>query len=69
MQWHPTILSKLALVPQNTFNSYSNADSGREYKDGDFAVRFLDCGKTDAKACETEAKRFSQQWRLAFNDS
>ncbi|KAK1772531.1 galactosyl transferase GMA12/MNN10 family-domain-containing protein [Phialemonium atrogriseum] len=69
VQWHPTILSKLALVPQGTINSYNKPGFGHEYKPGDFAVRFHDCGKTSTKVCETEAERFTQQWRSAFSES
>lgn len=69
VQWHPTILSKLALVPQNIINSYSKAGKGHEYEPGDFAVRFLDCAKTSSKVCEAEAQRFRQQWRTAFQEA
>ncbi|KAK3946408.1 glycosyltransferase family 34 protein [Diplogelasinospora grovesii] len=69
VQWHPTILSKLALVDQRTINSYSKSESGQEYKDGDIAVRFVDCEKLGIQACENESQKFAQQWRVSFKNS
>ncbi len=40
MQWHPTILSKLALVPQDLINSYST-DGGSLYEAEDMVARTL----------------------------
>ncbi|KAK2072975.1 hypothetical protein P8C59_007292 [Phyllachora maydis] len=39
VQWHPTILSKLALIPQRIINSYNKDGKGEAYKDGDIAIR------------------------------
>ncbi len=68
VQWHPTILSKLAIVPQKTINAYSNMDHGLLYEKGDIAVRFVDCLKTSSgPSCETDAHRFIQQWRNEYS--
>lgn len=65
MQWHPTILSNLALVPQRTFNSYSTGkDDKALYKEGDFVIHFKDCEK---EACEVAARTYSKQWRTNFH--
>ena len=69
VQWHPTILSKLALIPQNRINSYGKSDRGAEYKTGDMVVRFEGCSKVDTKSCEAEAQRFAPQWRSSFKNS
>ncbi|KAK4214447.1 hypothetical protein QBC37DRAFT_283736 [Rhypophila decipiens] len=69
VQWHPTILAKMAIVDQNVINSYSNGKTGQEYKEGDLAVRFPDCAAAGAQACETEAQKYAQQWRLAFKNA
>lgn len=69
MQWHPTILAKLAIVEQNVIDSYSKGANGVEYKDGDFAVRLAECAAAGPKACENESQRFVQQWRKAFASS
>jgi mannan polymerase II complex MNN11 subunit len=69
VQWHPTILSKLSLIPQRTINSYSKEDKGAAYKDGDIAVRFPECGKMNPADCETESHRFAQQWRTSFKNA
>lgn len=61
MQWHPTILTKLALVPQGVFNSYpslsgSVAEEGA-YKDGDFVLTLHGCDVPE-RNCEKEFVRW-----------
>lgn len=68
VQWHPTILAKLALVPQRILNSYSKEKGGQEYKEGDLAVRLYACGEAGEDTCETESQRFAQ-WKAAYQDS
>ena len=63
MQWHPTILTKLALIPQKVFNSYpalAGADNNAvdTYQDGDFVVHFHECWKP-GRNCE---KEFNEYW-------
>ncbi|KAI9820684.1 MAG: hypothetical protein M1827_005053 [Pycnora praestabilis] len=66
VQWHPTLLSKLALIPQQIMNSYNPEGSGNEgshlYKDGDFIVRFLHCDSDPARSCEKEMEPFHKEW-------
>jgi len=69
VQWHPTILARLAIVDQRLLNSYSQPNKGVEYRDGDIAVRFVDCLASGVKACETESQKFAQQWRTSFTTS
>ncbi|KAI1210310.1 glycosyltransferase family 34 protein [Annulohypoxylon truncatum] len=69
VQWHPTILSKLAIIPQHIINAYNSNDHGAQYKDGDIAVVFAHCSDTGDKSCAKEAERFSQQWRTSFSRS
>jgi mannan polymerase II complex MNN11 subunit len=70
VQWHPTVLKKLALVPQRVICSYGNGASGEPYLDGDFVVRFPDCGANPGRPgqerCEAVAAPFVPQWRAAF---
>ncbi|OLN92272.1 Alpha-1,2-galactosyltransferase [Colletotrichum chlorophyti] len=66
VQWHPTILSKLAIVPQNTFNSYNRYDKGEMYKEGEFVVRAAGCTKSGERACEDELKSYDSKWHAAF---
>jgi len=68
VQWHPTILSKLALVDQRLLNSYHTDAQGAQYKDGDLTVRFTECSKSP-KTCEAASQRFAQQWRSFFKNS
>ncbi|KAM4066848.1 galactosyl transferase GMA12/MNN10 family protein [Hirsutella rhossiliensis] len=66
VQWHPTILSKLALVPQRTFAAYSKAELGDAYQKGDFVIIFPDCKQTGPHSCEAESKRYLSDWRGAL---
>ncbi|KAI0440979.1 galactosyl transferase GMA12/MNN10 family-domain-containing protein [Xylaria telfairii] len=66
VQWHPTILSKLAIVPQRAINAYSTGDHGAQYRDGDIAVVFAQCSGTGTKSCANEAERYSRSWRASF---
>lgn len=68
VQWHPTILSKLALVPQRTMNSYNKGDTETgAYKDGDFVIRFPGCDQP-GRSCQGEAEPFSKHWKTAFRE-
>lgn len=73
MQWHPTILSKLAIVPQRFINAYSRDKHGAEYQDGDIVVRFPGCtsgAATPASGevkCDEEARRFLPKLKQAFD--
>lgn len=67
VQWHPTILSKLAIIPQRMMNSYSSSKRGEEYKDGDIVVRFAGCTTGQGELnCAQEVKRYESKWRQAF---
>lgn len=59
VQWHPTILTKLALIPQRTLNTYNTDIASRGgadalYQDGDFVVRLVGCNTDAARSCEAE---------------
>ncbi|KAI4161761.1 MAG: hypothetical protein LQ342_004593 [Letrouitia transgressa] len=68
VQWHPTILTKLALVPQRVINSYGveiASRGGKEvmYKDGDLVVRLVGCEGDPNRSCEKEFDVFYNQWK------
>lgn len=67
VQWHPTILSKLSLVPQRTFNSFTTGEADAKYQPGDMALKIGECSKTDSSACMSEATRWSEKWKAAFD--
>lgn len=70
VQWHPTILSRMAIVPQRIMNAFVKSDTTNDesaYKDGDFVVRFPDCHAEDKKNCETLSLPFSQEWQTIFH--
>jgi hypothetical protein len=39
---------------------------GEAYEPGDFLVRFAGCMKVGLEACESDAARFTEQWRTAM---
>lgn len=74
MQWHPTILAKLALIPQRQLNSYnieveSRGGKGAMYREEDFVVRFIGCELDSNRNCEKEMDPFYQQWKKAISAS
>lgn len=61
VQWHGTILAKLALVPQRTLNSYINDPDGKNlknmYSEGDFVANFIGCDR-EKRSCVDEMEPF-----------
>lgn len=56
VQWHGTVLSRLALVPQKVMNSYVRGPADQTYSDGDFVATFHDCDRVGGGlSCEDEA--------------
>jgi len=72
VQWHPTILSKLVLVPQRVMNSYNihianvNEDAMMKkeglWQEGDFLVRFAGCERSKERNCEDEMHPYYEKW-------
>lgn len=66
VQWHPTILARLALVPQRAINAYSRDSTGAvadgTYKDGDLIIRFNGCDTELKRSCEKEMDPYFQLW-------
>ncbi|KAF2236538.1 glycosyltransferase family 34 protein [Viridothelium virens] len=66
VQWHGTILAKLALVPQRILNSYLRDPSGGTegvYAEGDFVVNFFGCDLAGDRNCEEEMTPMITRWR------
>lgn len=72
VQWHPTILAKLVLVPQRTMNSYNIKFESTEnpvvlkddglYQDGDLLVVLKGCADTEERDCEKEMQPYWDTW-------
>ncbi|KAE8144930.1 galactosyl transferase GMA12/MNN10 family-domain-containing protein [Aspergillus avenaceus] len=66
VQWHPTILARLALVPQRIINAYSKDSSSAgvdgNYKDGDLVIRFFGCDTDTKRSCEKEMDPYYRLW-------
>ncbi|KAF5666153.1 alpha-1,2-galactosyltransferase [Fusarium denticulatum] len=69
VQWHPTILSKLALIPQRTFASYGRNKEGNAYRDGDFVTLLVDCTVTGPTSCDKQSRFYLQQLKNKFGDA
>ncbi|KAI9681372.1 MAG: hypothetical protein M1817_002655 [Caeruleum heppii] len=70
VQWHPTLLAKIAIVPQNIMNSYNQNrpahEAGTLYKKGDFVIHFYGCGTDADRNCEKELEPFYNEWLAAM---
>jgi mannan polymerase II complex MNN11 subunit len=72
VQWHPTILAKLVLVPQRVMNSYNirvgdgkantTAEENGMWQEGDFLVRFPGCETTTERKCDDEMMPYYEKW-------
>ena len=74
MQWHPTILTKLALVPPRTINAYTAEITSRggaevTIKDGDFVARAVGCERDANRRCEEEMELWYRKWKSDFGDT
>ncbi|KAK5116353.1 hypothetical protein LTR62_007900 [Meristemomyces frigidus] len=67
VQWHGTILAKLALVGQRAMNSYTRVQGGGGgagiYQEGDFVANFHGCQRDTARNCEEEMRPLMSRWR------
>ncbi|KAK8198492.1 putative alpha-1,6-mannosyltransferase mnn11 [Zalaria obscura] len=63
VQWHGTILAKLALVPQRILNSYTTGPADGTYQEGDFVANFHGCQRDSARDCEQEMQPLLTRWR------
>ena len=75
VQWHPTLLAKLVLIPSRRMNSYSYSEPPEREKETD-AVRFVDtmwqpgdllvnfngCDDYADRNCETEFDEYYEKW-------
>ncbi|TID24279.1 glycosyltransferase family 34 protein [Venturia nashicola] len=69
VQWHGTLLTKIALIPQNLLNSYTEKDhelAGEDgiWKDGDFMVSFPDCSEPP-RSCKEEMNPFFRKTEVS----
>lgn len=71
VQWHPTLLAKLAIVEQRVLNSYSpkslaedtnpdtsNAADRSIWQTGDLVINFKDCAQFKERDCMAEMKQY-----------
>ncbi|KAJ9623546.1 putative alpha-1,6-mannosyltransferase mnn11 [Taxawa tesnikishii (nom. ined.)] len=63
VQWHGTILAKLALIPQRILNSYTTGSTEGVYQEGDFVANFHGCQRDPNRKCEEEMQPLLTRWR------
>ncbi|KAE8549223.1 hypothetical protein EYB25_007739 [Talaromyces marneffei] len=72
VQWHATILAKLALIPQRVINSYSkdspDVATDGTYHDGDFVIHLNDCD-AQGRSCEEELQPYYSMWQRKTSNS
>ncbi|CUS09554.1 unnamed protein product [Tuber aestivum] len=62
VQWHPTVLTKLAVIPQKIMNSYPDVPGlGGTYEDGDLLVRLKGCAEVKGRSCEKEFQKYLEK--------
>ena len=71
VQWHPTVLTRLAIVPQGIMNAYGvdiPRRGGKEvmYKEEDFVVQFPGCKVGPNRNCEKEMESYYKQWKATI---
>ena len=66
MQWHPTIFSRIALVPQRTIASYTHTQLGDGYQEGDFVAMFKGCSISGDSSCEKESQWYWEKFQQAM---
>jgi mannan polymerase II complex MNN11 subunit len=74
VQWHPTILTKLSLIPLRTINAYTvdiPSRGGKEmtYQNNDFVVRAVGCEKDANRHCEDEMAPWFQRWQEQYGSA
>ena len=74
VQWHPTILTKLALIPQRTINSYTaeiNTRGGKAvtFQEDDFIARAVGCERDQLRNCEDELDLWYEKWKKQYGTS
>jgi mannan polymerase II complex MNN11 subunit len=60
VQWHGTILAKLAMIPQNLINAYANGPANPQngqFTDGDLVANLPGCDKDD-RSCAKEQQPY-----------
>ena len=68
VQWHPTILTKLSLIPPRILNAYNiqvDSRGGKDvmYREEDFVVRAVGCEKDQNRHCDKEIDPMYNLWR------
>ncbi|EOA90770.1 glycosyltransferase family 34 protein [Exserohilum turcica Et28A] len=61
VQWHGTILAKLAMVPQNLLNSYASGPANPkdgQFKEGDLVAGFPGCDRGEGRNCPKEQELY-----------
>ena len=56
VQWHGTVLARMAIVPQRVMNAYTKGNNNQLYVDGDYVAHMHGCNVVGSgRSCDTEA--------------
>lgn len=70
VQWHVSVLSRMALVPQRIMNSYTHGEKdGEKYHDGDFIANLHGCLEDANRDCEQEARPLYEHFASIMRSS
>lgn len=58
VQWHGTILARLALIPQTIMNGYVNGTGQELYQEGQFVANLKGCDLPGQQSCEQGLRPF-----------
>lgn len=69
VQWHPTLLAKLAIIDQRMINSYNYKSPEKStpafdsmWQPGDLVVNLKGCESRD-RSCEAEMEHYFEEWK------
>lgn len=72
IQWHPTILARLAIVDQRVLNSYcveslkgEESEHGGQWHSGDLIINFKGCTEWTDRDCVGAMKHYMVAWQEA----
>lgn len=66
VQWHGTILARLALVPQTIMNAYAQGRTEEKYEDGMFIANVKGCDLPLQASCESALKPYYDRFRATL---
>lgn len=67
VQWHGTVLARMALIPQRTMNSYVSGEAKELYSEDDFVAHSKGCSTPGRPSCEEDLKPYYGRFQAALS--